>query len=50
MDLIIAFRSWEVVVVETWIWLSKSTRFCQCLYEAMSNPIKICWLVSSAVA
>ena len=40
MDPIIAFRSWEVVVVRTWIWLSKSTRFCRCLYEAMSKPYK----------
>ena len=36
----IAFRSCEVVVVETWIWLSRSTRFCRCLYEAMSKPHK----------
>ena len=40
MDPIIAFRSWEVVVVGTWIWLSKSTRFCRCLYKAMSKPHK----------
>ena len=40
MDSIIAFRSWEVVVVRTWIWLSKSTRFCQCLYEAIRKPYK----------
>ena len=40
MDPIIAFRSWEVVVVLTWIWLSKFTRFCRCLYEAMSKPHK----------
>ena len=40
MDPIIAFRSWEVMVVGTWIWLSKSTRFCRCLYEAMSKPHK----------
>ena len=40
MDPIIAFRSWEIVVVGTWIWLSKSTRFCQRLYEAMSKPHK----------
>ena len=24
----------------TWIWLSKFTRFCWCLYEAMSKPYK----------
>ena len=36
----ITFRSWEVVVVGTWIWLSKSTRFFRCLYEAMSKHHK----------
>ena len=40
MDPIIAFKSWEVVVVGTWIWLSMSTRFCWCLYETMSKPHK----------
>ena len=40
MDPIIAFRSWEVVVFGTWIWLRNSTRFCRCLYEAMSKPHK----------
>ena len=40
MDLIIAFKSWEVVVVGTWIWLSRSTRFCRCLYKAISKPHK----------
>ena len=40
MDPIIAFKSWEVVVVGTWIWLSKSTRFCRCLYEAISKTYK----------
>ena len=40
MDPIIVFRSWEVVIVGTWIWLRRSTRFCRCLYEAMSNPHK----------
>ena len=37
---IIAFKSWEVVVVGTWIWLKRSTRFWRCLYKAMSKPYK----------
>ena len=40
MDPIIAFRSWEVVVVGTWIWLSKSTRFYRYLNEARSKSHK----------
>ena len=40
MDPIIAFRFQEVVVIGTWILLSKSTRFCRCLYEVMSKPYK----------
>ena len=40
IDPIVAFRSWEVMVIGTWIWLSRSTRFCRCLYEAMSKPHK----------
>ena len=40
MDPIIAFRSWEVVVMRTWIWLRRSTWFRRCLYEAMSKPYK----------
>ena len=40
MDPIIAFRSWEVVIMGTWIWLRRSTKFRRCLYEAMSKPYK----------
>ena len=51
MDPIIAFRSWEVVVVGTWIWLRRSTRFGRCLYEAMSKPHKdmLAWVFHSCL-
>ena len=40
IDPIITFRSWKVVVVGTWIWLRRSTKFWWCLYKAMSRPHK----------
>ena len=40
IDPIISFKSWEVVVVGTWIWLRRFTKLWLCLYEAMCKPHK----------